>query len=75
MLCAGEFLLGAIAIDMFRFRWSYMFQIEECQVNIQYKSHLVEFQHHVEEVQRFFINQVRRLSMVSLLMRVSDRSF
>ncbi|CAF1490254.1 unnamed protein product [Rotaria sordida] len=39
-------------------RWSYMFQIEECQVKIQYKSHLVEFQHHVEEVQRFFINQV-----------------
>ncbi|CAF2678340.1 unnamed protein product [Rotaria sp. Silwood2] len=39
-------------------RWSYMFQIEECQVKIQYKSHLVEFQHHVEEVQRFFINQI-----------------
>ncbi|CAF5034589.1 unnamed protein product [Rotaria sp. Silwood1] len=39
-------------------RWSYMFQIEECQIKIQYKSHLVEFQHHVEEVQRFFINQI-----------------
>jgi len=37
-----------------------MFQIEECQVKIQYKSHLIEFQHHVEEVQRFFINQVDR---------------
>jgi hypothetical protein len=35
-----------------------MFQIEECQVKIQYKSHLIEFQHHIEEVQRFFINQV-----------------
>lgn len=35
-----------------------MFQIEECQVKVQYKSHLVEFQHHVEEVQRFFISQV-----------------
>ena len=35
-----------------------MFQIEECQVKIQYKSHLVEFQHHLEEVQRFFINQI-----------------
>jgi hypothetical protein len=40
------------------FSWSYMFQIEECQVKIQYKSHLIEFQHHIEEVQRFFINQV-----------------
>ncbi|CAF3241365.1 unnamed protein product [Rotaria socialis] len=39
-------------------RWSYMFQIEECQVKIQYKSHLIEFQHHIEEVQRFFINQL-----------------
>ncbi|CAF1168579.1 unnamed protein product [Adineta steineri] len=39
-------------------RWSYMFQIEECQVKIQYKSHLIEFQHHIEEVQRFFINQI-----------------
>lgn len=36
-----------------------MFQIEECQVKIQYKSHLIEFQHHTEEVQRFFINQVK----------------
>ena len=35
-----------------------MFQIDECQVKIQYKSHLIEFQHHIEEVQRFFINQV-----------------
>lgn len=35
-----------------------MFQIEECQVKIQYRSHLIEFQHHVEGVQRFFINQV-----------------
>jgi hypothetical protein len=38
--------------------WSYMLQIEECQVKIQYKSHLIEFQHHIEEVQRFFLNQV-----------------
>jgi hypothetical protein len=36
-----------------------MFQIEECQVKIQYKSHLIEFQHHIEEVERFFINQVK----------------
>lgn len=35
-----------------------MFQIEECQVKIQYRSHLIEFQHHIEGVQRFFINQV-----------------
>jgi len=42
-----------------RSSWSYMFQIEECQVKIQYKSHLIEFQHHIEEVQRFFINQVK----------------
>ncbi|CAF1279274.1 unnamed protein product [Adineta ricciae] len=39
-------------------RWSYIFQIEERQVKIQYKSHLIEFQYHVEEVQRFFINQI-----------------
>jgi len=45
-------------ILFFFFSWSYMFQIEECQVKIQYKSHLIEFQHHIEEVQRFFINQV-----------------
>ncbi len=41
------------------FSWSYMLQIEECQVKIQYKSHLIEFQHHIEEVERFFINQVK----------------
>ncbi len=45
-------------VHVIRSSWSYMFQIEECQVKIQYKSHLIEFQHHIEEVQRFFINQV-----------------
>lgn len=35
-----------------------MFQIEQCQVNIQYKSHCVEFQHHLDEIHRFFIHQI-----------------
>lgn len=35
-----------------------MFQIEDSQVHIQHKSNLVEFQHHVDEIQRFFISQV-----------------
>jgi hypothetical protein len=60
-----------------RSSWSYMFQIEECQVKIQYKSHLIEFQHHIEEVQRFFINQVKFIlggekMFISLLL---DRGF
>jgi hypothetical protein len=60
-----------------RSSWSYMFQIEECQVKIQYKSHLIEFQHHIEEVQRFFINQVkfilgREKMFIALLL---DRGF
>ncbi len=60
-----------------RSSWSYMFQIEECQVKIQYKSHLIEFQHHIEEVQRFFINQVKfilvgKKMFISLLL---DRGF
>lgn len=41
------------------FSWSYMFQIEECQVRLQYKSHCIEFHHHLEELQRFFLHQVR----------------
>ena len=59
--------------------WSYIFQIEECQVKIQYRSHLIEFPHHIEGVQRFFINQVLSISSTCLslcLQRIiSDRLF
>ena len=59
MLYAGMNLKTLLKpIEHKLFRWSYMLQIEECQVKIQYKSHLIEFQHHIEEVQRFFISQV-----------------
>jgi hypothetical protein len=59
MLYVGK--LSKVKMNLLKniFRWSYMFQIDDCQVKVQYKSHLIEFQHHIEEVQRFFISQVK----------------
>ncbi|CAF0891090.1 unnamed protein product [Didymodactylos carnosus] len=39
-------------------RWSYIFQIEDSRIRIQYKSRFVEFVHHIEQVQRFLISQI-----------------
>ena len=52
------FHISPFAFSMI-FSWSYMFQIEDCQVHIQYKSHCIEFHHHLDELQRFFLHQVK----------------